>query len=196
MVSLFAVSPGRLRLAFSALAVVCLMSGAAHAQKVDKAKLDTAARRSDKAAKVLTDVSALPPGETIPRELIERARAVAVFPDVDKVNLLFQKAMKGYGVMSRRVPGGWSAPAFYSFGASDIGWTRVKAEEPSLIMLFMTDDILKRFEKDSVEFSDELIGRAGPLGGVDGREGEKDTRRTHHHLRAVGRKAAGHGGGG
>jgi lipid-binding SYLF domain-containing protein len=165
MVPSFTCSLGRLCFALSAVAVsVCLWSGAARAQKIDQAKLDTAVRRSGKAAKVLTDVSALPPGETIPRELFERAQAIAVFPDVDKINLLFQKAMKGHGVMSRRVPGGWTAPAFYTFGMHDIGWTRIKSEEPNLILLFMSDGILQRFEKDAVRFSEELIGKAGPVG--------------------------------
>jgi lipid-binding SYLF domain-containing protein len=161
MLPLYTFSLNRFRFVLSAVAVsVCLLSGAARAQKIDKAKLDTAARRSGKAAKVLTDVSALPPGETIPRELIERARAIGVFPDADKLNLLFQKFMKGYGVISRRVNGGWTAPAFYGFAVIDRGWTRVKTDEPGIIILFMDDDILKQLEKDKIK----LVGEAGPVG--------------------------------
>jgi lipid-binding SYLF domain-containing protein len=160
MVSSFTVSPRRFPFALCVVAVVCLLSGAGRAQKVDRGKLDAAARRAGKAAKVLTDVSALPPGESIPRELIERARAIAVFPDVDKANLLVVKFMKGYGVMSRRVPGGWGAPAFYGFAVSDKGWTRVKSVEPGIIMLFMDDEVLKKFEKDHIN----LEGEAGPVG--------------------------------
>jgi lipid-binding SYLF domain-containing protein len=144
----------------TAIAFVLLLPGATRAQKVDKAKLDAAARRSGKAIKVLTDLSALPPGETIPRQLLERARAVAVFPDVDRVNILFMKAMKGYGLMSRRVPGGWGTPAFYGFAVMDKGWTKVKPANAGIIMLFMDDDTLKKFEKDHVKFE----GAAGPVG--------------------------------
>lgn len=153
---------GHFRFALSVVAVVCLLSGAALAQKIDKAKLDTAARRSGKATKILTDLSALPPGETIPRELLEKARAVAVFPDVDRVNILFLKAMKGYGLMSRRVPGGWSTPAFYGFAVMDRGWTLVKPAGAGIIMLFMDEDTLKKFQKDHVE----LEAAAGPVGEV------------------------------
>lgn len=160
MVSQLPFPLGGSRFALSAAVVACLLLGAARAQKVDKAKLDTAARRSAKAAKVLTDVTALPPGETIPRELIEKARAIAVFPETEKVNLLFQKMMKGYGVMSRRVPGGWSTPAFYGFAVIDRGWTRMKSVEAGIIMLFMDDDVLKMFEKDHLQFT----GAAGPVG--------------------------------
>lgn len=161
MVPSLTVSTGRFRLALSAVvAVVCLVSGAARAQKVDKGKLDAAARRAGKAAKVLTDVAALPAGETIPRALIERARAVAVFPDVDRVNILVMKAMKGYGLMSRRVEGGWGTPAFYGFAVTDRGWSKVKPANAGVIMLIMDDGTLKKFERDHVKFE----GAAGPVG--------------------------------
>ncbi len=161
MVPSFILFLSRSRFALAAVAVsVCLLSGATHAQKVDKSKLGTATRRAGQASKVITDLSALPPGEMIPRELIERARAVAVFPDVDRVNILIAKAMKGYGLMSRRVPGGWDTPAFYGFTVLDRGWTKVKPMKADIIMLFMDDDTLKKFEKDHVE----LKAAAGPVG--------------------------------
>jgi lipid-binding SYLF domain-containing protein len=160
MVSSHTSSTRRSRIASCAVAFAYLLSGATWAQKVDRGKLEAASRRAGKAAKVLTDLSALPPGESIPKELIERARAIAVFPDVDKINLLVEKFMKGYGVMSRRVPGGWGTPAFYGFSVIDKGWTRVKSDEPGIVMLFMDDDVLKKFEKDHVK----LEGEAGPVG--------------------------------
>jgi lipid-binding SYLF domain-containing protein len=159
MVPALTCSSWRFRFGLS-VAFVCLWLGPIRAQKIDKTKLDTAARRASKAAKVLTDVSALPAGETIPKELLERARAIAVFPEVDKVNMLVQKFMKGFGVMSRRVPSGWSTPAFYGFAVIDKGWTSVKGDRPGVIILFMDDDILKRFEKDH----SQLAGEAGPVG--------------------------------
>lgn len=160
MISTLPFFSGRFRFAWSVVVVGCLLSGSASAQKVDKAKLDTAARRATNAARVLTDVAALPPGETIPKELIDKARAIAVFPDVNKVNMLVQKFMKGSGVMSRRVSGGWSTPAFYIFAVIDKGWTKVKGDKPGIIMLFMDDGILKGFEKDHIP----LVGAAGPVG--------------------------------
>ena len=171
MVPSFTSSLGHFRSGLSAVAVVCVLLAAARAQKVDKARLDAATRRSGKATKVLTDLSALPPGETIPRELIERARAVAVFPDVDRVNILVMKAMKGYGLMSRRVPGGWSTPAFYGFAVTDRGWSKVKPANAGIIMLIMDDGTLKKFEKDHVEFE----GAAGPVGELT-TEKEKEIR--------------------
>lgn len=150
----------RFRLGLVAAVIVCVFAGMARAQKVDKGKLDAATRRASKATKVLTDLSALPASETIPKELLDRALAIAVFPDTDKVNLLFQKFMKGYGVMSRRVSGAWGAPAFYAFAVIDSGWTRVKSDNPGIIMLFMDENVLKKFEKDHID----LVGAAGPVG--------------------------------
>lgn len=169
MVPSSAFSLGRWRLGLFAVAILCVLLTAAHAQKIDKGKLDAATRRSGKATKVVTDLSALPAGETIPRELIERARAVAVFPDVDRVNILVMKAMKGYGLMSRRVAGGWSTPAFYGFAVSDTGWTKVKPANAGIIMLIMDEGTLKRFEKDHIEFT----STAGPVGELTAEKEEK-----------------------
>ena len=145
------------RRALSAAAAVLFCLPAAFAQKADQKRFDAAERRAGKAVKVLADLSALPQAESIPRELLARARAVAVFPDVDKMNLLSVKFMKGSGLVSRRVEGGWSAPAFYGFAVSDRGWTRFKSDEPGVIMLFMDDAL---FKKDGIK----LVAEEGPVG--------------------------------
>ena len=157
------------------VAVLCLLPvTAAQAQKIDHGKLNAAARRSEKAIKVMADLSALPPAEGIPRELLESARAVAVFPDVDRVNMLVVKAMKGYGLMSRRGPDGWGSPAFYGFAVMDHGWTLVKPQNAGIIMLFMNEDVLKQFERDHIKFQ----GVAGPIGPL--------TSETEKKIRAAG----------
>src|SRR5262249_36359256 len=98
MIPSFTLPFGRGRFALAALIVSAgLLSGSVRAQKIDKAKFDMAERRAGKAVKVLADLSALPPDETIPRELLDGARAIGVFPDVSRVNILFMKSMKGYG---------------------------------------------------------------------------------------------------
>jgi lipid-binding SYLF domain-containing protein len=162
------------RLALFAVAAVCLLPAASHAQKVDKDKLEVATRRSGKAIKVLTDLSALPPAETIPRELLDKAQAVAIFPDVDRVNILVLKAMKGYGLMSRRVEGGWSTPAFCAFAVIDRGWTLVNPANAGIVMLFMDEDILEQLQKDRLK----LKTAAGPVGEVTP-ESEKKMRKVH-----------------
>jgi lipid-binding SYLF domain-containing protein len=156
----------RVAVTLSVLLSALLMSVAAAGQKVDKDKLDNASRRSGNAAKVLTAVTGLP-GETIPRELLDRAKAVGVFPGIDKVNLLIEQAAQGYGVVCRRLPGGWSPPAYYAFGAADIGFTSVGAEKPDVIILFMTDKAVEAFQKGGVKFKGEMVGFAGPVGALN-----------------------------
>jgi lipid-binding SYLF domain-containing protein len=164
----------RLTIALSTFVIALLLSGATLAQKVDRAKLDNASRRSRAAAKALTTVTSLP-DQTIPKELIERAKAVAVFPGLDKVNLLIEKAMQGYGVICRRLPSGWSPPAYYSFGMADIGFTSVGAEKPDVIILFMNDKAVEAFQKGGVRFKGEMVGFAGPVGELT-REKENEIR--------------------
>lgn len=169
MIPSFSFVTSRTRLASSTILIVCLSCSTVLAQKADRAKLETAARRAGKAAKVLTQLSALPPGETIAKELIAKAQAIAVFPDTDKVNMLFLKMMKGYGMVSRRVPGGWSLPAYYGFAVLDRGWSKTKSGEPGIIMLFMNEDTVKRFEKDHIS----LEAEAGPVGELTRETGSK-----------------------
>jgi lipid-binding SYLF domain-containing protein len=160
MLLTFTFSLRRSLFAMSSVIVLSLSSTTAPAQKVDKAKLETAARRAGKAVKVLTELAALPPSESIPKELLDKAKAIAVFPDTDKVNILFMKMIKGFGIASKRIEGGWSTPAFYGFAVIDRGWSKVKSDEPGIIMLFMGDSVEAQFTKDHIN----LVGSAGPVG--------------------------------
>lgn len=141
-----------------AVVVVSVSFTGAFAQKVDKEKLDTGTKRATAAAKVLTDAAALPTSGAMPKELLAKARVIAVFPNVMKINVLFQKGMKGYGLAARRVGEDWSMPAFYGFGVSDKGWTKVKSESPGVIMIFTSDKV---FEKDHIAIAGAVEGPVG-----------------------------------
>src|SRR5687767_11535915 len=106
----------------AALAVALLVSFSAPAparQKgatKDQAEAQAEARKqAEKAAKVFRQIMSVP-DKAIPRELLQNAEAVAVFPDVFKAGLLLVGGRGGKGVISRRIPGGWSAPAFFKIG--------------------------------------------------------------------------------
>jgi lipid-binding SYLF domain-containing protein len=130
------------------------------AQKIDKKQLAIASRRLANATKVINDVSALPATETIPKQLLDRAEVIAVFPDTKTVNLLYQRVMKGYGVSARRVENGWSTPAFYAFAMQQVRFTGVKPKAAGIIMLFMTDQSQRPFAPDRFDLS----GEPGPVG--------------------------------
>lgn len=94
------------------------------AQKIEADQLKKAIQRSETAANILSGIVNVS-NKGIPIELIEKAEAIAVFPHVVKAKLLLQQLTIGYGVISRRLPGGWTQPAFYSFrgeGSNSIWW--------------------------------------------------------------------------
>jgi lipid-binding SYLF domain-containing protein len=142
---------------------VLFLSGTALAQKVDKSKLDNAERRSRTAAQVLTTVVNLS-GETIPRELIDRAQAIGVFPDLDRISFLMPKSRLAYGVISSRLPGGWSPPAYYAFGAPKLDLTWQGSKKPDIIILFMSEKTIEQFQNGNFIFKDKMVGFDGPVG--------------------------------
>src|SRR5215510_7472638 len=77
-------------------------------------KARQAADQSAKAARVFDQIMATRE-KSIPRDLLDRAEAVAVFPGVLKAGFIVG-GRGGSGVISRRVQGGWSAPAFFDLG--------------------------------------------------------------------------------
>ena len=153
---------------------ILLLPIATHAQKLDKSKLDKAAKRSATAARVLTSV--VDRSDTIPSELFDRARAVGVFPDLDRISFVMPNSRLAYVVICSRMPSGWSPPAFYGFGAPkipDLKWEGRK--KPDIVVLFMTDEAINEFQKGNFVFKEEMVGFAGPVGALTP-EKEKEIR--------------------
>ena len=59
------------------------------------------------------------PDNGIPKELIDKAQAIAVFPGVLKAAFIFG-GREGKGVISRRTAQGWTTPAFFNLGEIQI----------------------------------------------------------------------------
>src|SRR5258708_20574473 len=74
-------------------------------------KAREAADQSAKAARVFDQIMATRE-RSIPRDLLDRAEAVAVFPSVLKAGFILG-GRGGSGVSSPRVAGGWSAPPLF-----------------------------------------------------------------------------------
>ena len=99
---------------------------------------------------------------SIPRELLDRAEAVAVFPGMLKAGFVLG-GRGGSGLISRRVTGGWSAPAFFKLAGASIG-PQIGASKTDLILLFMNDSALKGLLEDKMEIGGEVSAAAGPYG--------------------------------
>jgi lipid-binding SYLF domain-containing protein len=100
--------------------------------------------------------------KSIPRDLLDRAKAVAVFPSVLKAAFIIG-GNGGKGLISRRLPSGWSAPTFFKIGGGSLGF-QIGASSTDVIMLFMTVDSLKNLLEDKFELGAEASAAAGPIG--------------------------------
>lgn len=143
------------------LALVFCFSLTAFAQKKEQKEIKDAGKRAAQAAKVFQEIMEKS-DRSIPRELLERAEAVAVFPSV--LNAAFViGGSGGEGVISRRTETGWSAPAFFKIGSGSIGF-QIGADKTDLIFLIMNDGGLRGLLEDKFEFGGEAGVSAGPVG--------------------------------
>ena len=117
--------------------------------------------RAQKAAQVFIKIMNVP-DQAIPQSLLDKAEAVAVFPGVIKAGFIVG-GRGGQGVISRRVPGGWSAPAFFKLGGGSVG-LQIGASSTDLVMLFMNTEALQGLLQDKFEIGGEGSIAAGPVG--------------------------------
>src|SRR5437588_8824166 len=124
-------------------------------------KAREAADQSAKAARVFDQIMATRE-KSIPQDLLDRAEAVAVFPSVFKAGFMVG-GRGGSGVISRRVAGGWSAPAFFDLGGGSIG-LQIGVASTDYILLFMNEDAIESLLGDKFEIGGEGSAAAGPVG--------------------------------
>ena len=124
-------------------------------------KAREAADQSAKAARVFDQIMATRE-KSIPQDLLDRAEAVAVFPGVIKAGFIVG-GRGGSGVISRRVAGGWSAPAFFDLGGGSIG-LQIGAASTDYILLFMNEHAVESLLSDKFEIGGEGSAAAGPVG--------------------------------
>lgn len=101
-----------------------------------------------------------------PRELVDKAEGIAVFPLVNEETALFMLTVKGYGVISARTSEGWSLPAFYGFTGGGYTGKFISIEEMAVVLLFMNKEVMASFEKGGVQLKDRKKAVAGPVGSV------------------------------
>jgi lipid-binding SYLF domain-containing protein len=102
------------------------------------------------------------PEKGIPRELLARAEAIAVFPGVVKAAFIFG-GRTGQGIISRRTSQGWSEPAFFNIGGGSFG-PQIGVNHTDYVLLIMNDNGLKGLLEDKFEFGGEASFAASPIG--------------------------------
>jgi SH3 domain-containing YSC84-like protein 1 len=151
--------------AFSfALFSICLCASIAVAQTNrdrNTKKAREAAEQSAKAARVFEQIMGTRE-KSIPKDLLDKAEAVAVFPSVLKGGFIVG-GRGGSGVISRRVANGWSAPAFFDLGGGSIG-LQIGVASTDYILLFMNEHAVDSLLSDKFEIGGEGSAAAGPVG--------------------------------
>jgi len=146
-----------------ALVTVIATIGASQARSAEsgKDKVADAAAQSAKAARAFDEIMQIP-DKTIPRELLTRARAIAVFPQVIKVAMNVG-GEGGRGVISRRVADGWGSPVFIRGAGGSFG-PQIGVSSTDFVLLLMNDDSVEGLMKDKLELGGEASIAAGPVG--------------------------------
>jgi len=144
----------------SLMLVLCLLGEPAFAQKKGKGT-NEATRRSNNAATVFNEIMGAA-DKAIPRELIEKAQAIAVFPGVLKAAFIFGGS-EGKGVISRRTAAGWTTPAFFNLGGGSFG-AQIGADKTDYVLLVMNDKGLNGLLSDKFQIGGEVGVAAGPIG--------------------------------
>lgn len=136
-----------------------------------KSRMQDAARHASDAAKVFTEIMNVR-DKAIPKELLDKAEAIAVFPGVIKAAFIFG-GRGGQGVISKRQKNGWSAPAFFNLTGGSFG-AQIGAQKNDYVFLIMNEDGVKGLLEDKFE----LGGEAGIVAGPVGREAAASTNAT------------------
>jgi len=103
------------------------------------------------------------PDKGVPKDALEKAECVGVFPDVKKA-AFFIGGEGGAGVFTcRDKTGKMGAPAFFKIGGGSIGW-QFGGQETDLVLLVMNDGGMKHLLEDHFTLGAEAIATGGPVG--------------------------------
>jgi len=148
--------------------ILCLVSivgllvvGASLTTAQKKSRTADAERHSREAADAFADIMNIKE-QAIPKELLDKAEAIAVFPGVVKAAFIVG-GRGGQGVIARRVKGGWSAPAFFNISGGSFG-PQIGAQKTDYIFLIMNQEGVSGLLKDKFELGGEAGVAAGPIG--------------------------------
>jgi lipid-binding SYLF domain-containing protein len=144
---------------FAVLVVMLSSISAPLAQK--QPRTSDAARHAGEASKAFTEIMNVK-DKAIPRELLDTAEAIAVFPDVVKAAFIVG-GRGGQGVISKRVKGGWGPPAFFNLSGGSFG-PQIGAEKTDYVLLVMNPSGVNGLLNDKFEIGGEVGVAAGPVG--------------------------------
>src|SRR5262245_19774694 len=151
-----------IRLSLATILVGLMLSTAVFTPAQKNSRTSDAARHASDAARTFTEIMNVK-DKAIPKELLDTAEAIAVFPDVIKAAFVVGGRRGGQGVISRRVKGGWSAPGFFNLSGGSFG-PQIGAQKTDYVLLIMNPEGLNGLLKDKFELGGEASIAAGPVG--------------------------------
>ena len=117
--------------------------------------------RTHKSAQVFREIMDTP-DQGIPRDLLDRAKCIAIIPGDKKFAFIFGGSY-GRGVVSCRTARGWSAPMFLAIDGGSVGY-QIGGSSTDLVMLFMNDHALRSLLSDKFKLGADASVAAGPVG--------------------------------
>jgi lipid-binding SYLF domain-containing protein len=108
-------------------------------------------------ARVVEDIH-----RAIPQDYWDRARCVAIIPDLRKAAFIIGGEY-GRGVMSCRAGGEWSAPAFMQLAKGSWGF-QAGAEQIDVVLLIMNEQGVQKLLQNKVNLGVDASIAAGPIG--------------------------------
>ncbi len=123
---------------------------------------DEAVLKVDEASVVVQKMMATE-DKGVARDLLRKAKAVAIFPGVFKAGFIIG-GQGGTGViLARAKDGSWTGPAFYTIAGASVG-LQIGASSTDFMMMIMTSNGLKGILKGHAKLGGDASVAAGPLG--------------------------------
>ena len=151
----------RISIGLISIALLAIFSASTYAQKGTGKDLQDAVKRVNSASEVMDEIMKISE-KSIPRDLLEKAKAVVVFPGSIK-GAFIVGGQGGKGVAIRRWGKGWSAPAFLNMGGGSVG-LQIGGSKTDYVMLIMNDKGMRKLLADNFEIGGEASVAAGPVG--------------------------------
>ena len=129
----------------------------------DGKKEEARTRETIREAEDVLKASVNAPDKGIPKELLERAECIGVFPGVKKGAFVIGGEW-GRGVFTcRKEDGTMGAPALFTMGGGSVGW-QFGGKKVDGVMLIMNKDGVRHLLQDKFTLGGEVAAVAGPVG--------------------------------
>ena len=152
-----------LRNSLSAVIALALLAFSPMPAVADHPDKDIAeqAERAQKAGTVLNEIMGTP-DKGVPDYLLERARAIAVFPNVVK-GAFGVGGSHGKGLIIARKGKGWGTPSYIDIGGASVGF-QIGVSSSDLILIFTDEAGVKSLLQGKVKLGADAAVVAGPVG--------------------------------